>query len=172
MARGNEQSDNDFEETFAPVFQLDSLQILIALAARYGLLAHMLDASNTFVGSDLDKPNCMEILEGLQDFNPDATEGMVLELRKSLYGLHQSVNLWHQKITSFLMKIGFRPTTADLSMFINNQGLIIVLYMDDVVIFRCEEKEISKIKKKLKEFHSMTDSSIVNKLLGICFTWG
>ena len=90
------------------------------MAARYGLLAHMLDASNTFIGSDLDKLNCMEILEGLQDFNPDATEGMVLELRKSLYGLHQSMNLWHQKITNFLMKIGFRPMTADLSVFINN----------------------------------------------------
>ena len=90
------------------------------MAARYGLLAHMLDVSNAFVSSDLDKLNCMEILEGLQDFDPDATEGMVLELRKSLYGLCQSANLWHQKITSFLIKIGFRPMTADLSVFINN----------------------------------------------------
>ena len=120
VVRGNEQSKDDFDETFAPVFQLNSLWILIALAARYGLLAHMLDVSNAFVSSDLDKLNCMEILEGLQDFDPDATEGMVLELRKSLYSLHQSVNLWHQKITNFLMKIGFRPTTADLSVFINN----------------------------------------------------
>ena len=47
-----------------------------------------------------------------------------------------------------------------------------MLYVDDVVIFRCKEKEISKVKKKLKEFHPMTDSSIVNKLLGIHFTWG
>ena len=120
MARGNEQSDDDFEETFAPVFRLDSLRILIALAARYGLLAHMLDASNAFVGSDLDKPNCMEIPEGLQDFDPEVREGMILELRKSLYGLCQSVNLWHRKITSFLKQIGFQLTTADLSVFINN----------------------------------------------------
>ena len=118
VARGNEQSDDDFKETFAPVFQLDSLWILIVLAVRYGLLAHMLDASNAFVSSDLDKPNCMEILEGLQDFDPNMREGMVLELMKSLYGLHQSVNLWHQKITSFLMKIGFRPMMADPSVFI------------------------------------------------------
>ena len=44
--------------------------------------------------------------------------------------------------------------------------------MDNMVIFRHKEKEISKVKKKLKEFHPMTDSGIVNKLLGICFTWG
>ena len=47
-----------------------------------------------------------------------------------------------------------------------------MLYMDNVVIFGHEEKEISEVKKKLKEFHPMTDSGIVNKLLGICFTWG
>ena len=95
MARGNEQSKDDFDETFAPVFRLDSLRILVALAARYGLLAHVLDAVNAFTGSDLDKPNCMEIPEGLQDFDPDAnaSEGLILELRKSLYGLRQSVNL-------------------------------------------------------------------------------
>ena len=90
------------------------------MAVRYGLLAHMLDASNAFIGLDLDKPNYMEIPEGLQDFNPDATEDMILELRKSLYSLCQSVNLWYQKITNFLIKIGFRPMTADLSVFINH----------------------------------------------------
>ena len=44
--------------------------------------------------------------------------------------------------------------------------------MDNVVIFRCKEKEISEVKKKLKEFHLMMDSSLVNKLLRIYFTWG
>ncbi|ODM22593.1 hypothetical protein SI65_00182 [Aspergillus cristatus] len=86
VARGNEQSDDDFDETFAPVFRLDSLRILVAIAAQLGLEAHMLDAMNAFAGSDLDKPNCMEIPEGLQDFDPEATSarGLVLELRKTL----------------------------------------------------------------------------------------
>jgi len=51
VARGNEQSDDDFDGTFAPVFRLDSLQILCAIAARYGLIAHIMDALNAFVGS-------------------------------------------------------------------------------------------------------------------------
>ena len=45
-----------------------------------------------------------------------------------------------------------------------------MLYMDNMVIFRQDEKEIGEVKKKLKEFHPMTDSSLVNKLLGIRFT--
>lgn len=42
------------------------------------MVAHVLDA---FVGSDIDKPNYMGILEGLQDFNPEArANSVVLEL--------------------------------------------------------------------------------------------
>lgn len=134
VARGNEQSEDDFNETFAPVFRMDSLRILVALAARYGLVAHLLDAINAFAGSDLDKPNYMEIPEGLQDFNPEVIKG-VLELRHSLYGLQQSTYLWNQKISQFIMKIGFKPITADPSVFVNDRGLIIALYVDDLIIF-------------------------------------
>lgn len=60
------------------LFKLDSLRILTAMAARHGMVAHVLDA---FVGSDIDKPNYMGILEGLQDFNPEArANSVVLEL--------------------------------------------------------------------------------------------
>ncbi|BCR87868.1 uncharacterized protein ACHE_40432S [Aspergillus chevalieri] len=174
VARGNEQSDDDFNETFAPVFRIDSLRILLAIAAQLGLLAHVLDANNAFAGSDLDKPNCMEIPEGLQDFDPDvtSTRGLVLELKKSLYGLRQSANLWHRKISDFLKKIGFKPITADPSVFINGRGLIIAVYVDDIVIFGKDANDIDVVKQKLKEFHPMTDSGLVKKLLGIRFTWG
>ena len=91
----------------------------MSLTARLGLISHLLDAANAFIESDLDKPNCMEILEGLQDFDPDAKGDVILKLMKSLYRLCQSVNLWHRKITGFLKKIGFQPTTVDSSIFMN-----------------------------------------------------
>ncbi|ODM21277.1 hypothetical protein SI65_04330 [Aspergillus cristatus] len=162
VVRGNEQSDDDLDETFAPVFRIDSLRILVAIAAQLGLLAHVLDANNAFAGSDLDKPNCMEIPEGLQDFDSEvtSTRGLVLELKKSLYGLHQSANLWHRKISDFLKKIGFKPITADPSVFINGRGLIIAVYVDDIVIFGKDVKDINVVKQKLKEFHPMTDSGL------------
>lgn len=39
------------------------------------------------------------------------------------------------------MKIGFKPTTADPSVFINNRGLFIALYVGDIIIFGKEEGE-------------------------------
>ena len=121
-ARGNEQSEDDFDETFAPVFRLESLRILLAVAVQHGMTAHLLDAHNAFVGSDLDRPNCMETPLGLQEFDPDAKSGMVLELRKSLYGLRQSANLWQRKISQFLKAIGFQTISTDPSVFVNKRG--------------------------------------------------
>jgi len=96
---------------------------------------------------------------------------MVLELKKSLYGLRQSANLWHRKISSFLKKLGFKLITADSSVFINRQGLIIVVYVDNLLVIGKELAEINAVKTKLKEFHPMTDGGLVNKLLGIHFKW-
>lgn len=92
-------------------------------------------------GSDLDKPNCMEIPEGLQDFDPEAGAGMVLELLKSLHGLRQSAYLWHRKFSQFLIKIGFRPVIADPSVSMNGQGLIFALYVDDIILFGKEGRD-------------------------------
>ena len=44
--------------------------------------------------------------------------------------------------------------------------------MDDLLILGKGLTEIDAIKKKLKEFHPMTDSGLVSKLLGIQFKWG
>ena len=49
--------------------------------------------------------------------------------------------------------------------------MIIALYIDDIILFRQDKKKIDIVKKKLKEFHLIIDSSHINKLLGIHFTW-
>uniref|UniRef100_A0A093XC52 Retrovirus-related Pol polyprotein from transposon TNT 1-94 n=1 Tax=Talaromyces marneffei PM1 TaxID=1077442 RepID=A0A093XC52_TALMA len=66
VARGFLQQEGlDFEDTFAPVIRLESLRVLFAIAAIYGLTAHLLDATNAFVGSKLDKQIYMEVPKGL-----------------------------------------------------------------------------------------------------------
>ena len=60
----------------------------MSLAARLGLISHLLDTANTFIRLNLDKSNYIKILEGLQDFNPDTKEDIILKLIKFLYRLH------------------------------------------------------------------------------------
>ena len=73
-----------------------------------------MDAPNVYIGSQFDKRILMSILEG------EALSNHVCEIIHSLYDLKQSGRLWHQKISQFITSIGFKPTSADPSVFINN----------------------------------------------------
>ena len=117
VARGFSQQEGlDFEDTFAPVIRLKSLRILFALAATYRLTAHLLDATNAYIRSQIDKQIFIEIPEGVKPDRP----GQVCELLCSLYGLKQSAHLWQQKVKKFVTSKGFRQSTADPRVFIND----------------------------------------------------
>jgi transposase InsO family protein len=170
VARGFSQREGlDFEDTFAPVIRLESLRILFAFAATYGLKAHLLDATNAYVGSKIDKQIYMEIPEGIDPKSHDSND--VCEILQSLYGLRQSAYLWNQKVKGFVTSIGFRQSTADPGVFINDRGIIIALYVDDILIFGKDNKDIESIKEKLKRFHPMKDLGLAKKILGIRITW-
>jgi Reverse transcriptase (RNA-dependent DNA polymerase) len=101
----------------------------------------------TYLGSNLDKEVYMEIPEGVENggSSPLAAE--------SLYGLEQSANLWNKKITSTVRSFRFEPTMAEPSSFIDKRGTIIVLYVDDLLIFAKEKSDIERVKRLIKKAH-------------------
>jgi hypothetical protein len=57
----------------------------------------------------------------------------VLRLRKSLYGLKQAPRNWHLALKEALAQLGFVPCSADPCVFINADGVVLVIYVDDVL---------------------------------------
>ncbi len=166
VARGfTQQFGIDYEDTFAPVIRFESLRVLFALAAREKMLIHIMDAQNAYLNSDLDKEIYMEVPEGVE-----ASSNEVCLLLKSIYGLKQSANLWNKKITSTLQSIGFEPTTAEPSIFIDKRGVIAALYVDDLLILAKTEYDVERVKNLVKKAHTMKDMGEVSKVLGIHVT--
>ena len=110
----------------------------------------------------------MEIPEGVDPKSHDPND--VCEILQSLYGLRQSAYLWNQKVKKFVTSIGFRQSTADPGVFINDRGVIIALYVDDILIFGKDNKDIGSTKDQLKSFHPMKDLGLAQKVLGIRIT--
>ena len=142
------------------------LQILFTIAAIYGLKVHLLDATNAFIGSKLDKQIFMEISKGLPK-NLLPGNNYVCKLLQSLYRLRQSTNLWNHKVKDYVTLIGFIASTIDPSIFINQRGIIIALYVNNILVFRKDKKSINATKTKLKAFHLMKDSGLMKKILRI-----
>jgi hypothetical protein len=83
VAKGFQQVHGiDYDETFAPVANMDSIRLALSIAATKGWEVHHMDVKNAFLHSDLSEDIYME---QPQRFMQDSS--LVYRLKKSLYGL-------------------------------------------------------------------------------------
>jgi hypothetical protein len=82
----------------------------------------------------------------------------VCKLRKALYDLKQASRVWYQIIQDFLTKIEFNRIQWDHDVFIG-QGLIIAIYVDDLLISKSSAKlnRMTWLQNQLSHRFKMTD---------------
>jgi len=85
VAKGFVQREGiDFEEVFAPVARMESVRLLLALAAVRCWKVHHLDVKSAFLNGELAEEVYVQQPPG---FVITGEEHRVLRLRKALYGL-------------------------------------------------------------------------------------
>lgn len=77
----------DYVEVFAPVARIETIRLLISLAASHGWEIHHLDVKTAFLHGDLKEIVYVTQPEG---FEIEGCEGKVYKLNKALYGLKQA----------------------------------------------------------------------------------
>jgi hypothetical protein len=131
--------------------------VLISLAASYGLTIHQMDVKTTFLNGELEKEIYMDKPDG---FITIGQEGKVCKLLKSLYGLKQAHKQWHEKFDKTLTLAGFVGNEADSCVYYQygvGQGVILCLYVDDILIFGLSFSVIEEVKKFLSNNFEMKD---------------
>jgi hypothetical protein len=168
VAKGFKQKEGiDYFDTYAPVARITSIRVLMALASIFDLYVHQMDVKTAFLNGDLDEEVYMEQPEG---FVMSGNEKKVCKLIKSLYGLKQAPKQWHEKFDYVILSHGFKHNNADkciYSKFTDCYGVIICLYVDDLLIFGTNMEGISETKKYLTSKFKMKDLKEVDTILGI-----
>ena len=75
--------------------------------------------------------------------------GKVCRLRKSLYGLKQSLRAWFGKLSQAVEKFGFQKSKSNNFVFYRNSSsgiILLVVYVDDIVITGSDSSRISSLK--------------------------
>ena len=166
VAKGFEQREGiDYAETFSPVAKSCSIRILFALAAYYGWYIEHLDAVTAYLNSDIDVLLYVELPDGYKE------PGKAALLRKTIYGLKQSARQWHRNLSAKLLKAGLTRLMSDYSVFIRNAGsskmVIVVIYVDDFLVFGLDKSEIDNIKWWLNTNYKMKDLGTCRQFLGM-----
>lgn len=84
----------DYQETFAFVAKINSIRVLLSLAINSNWPLHQLDVKNAFLNGDLEEEVFMRLPPG---FEERLGLDKVCRLRKSLYGLKQSLRAWFER---------------------------------------------------------------------------
>jgi len=92
VAKGYTQTYGiDYQETFSPVAKLNTVRVLISLAANLDWQLHQFDVKNAFLHGHLEEEVYMDIPPGLAS----PIQGKVVcKLQRALYGLKQSSGAW------------------------------------------------------------------------------
>ncbi|CAM8988449.1 unnamed protein product [Rhodiola kirilowii] len=163
-----EKEGIDFFDTYAPVARISNIRLLIALAAIKNLVVNQIDVKTAFLNGDLDEEIYMKQPEG---FIMPGNENKVCKLIKSLYGMKQAPKQWHQKFDKVILSSGFKLNQADkciYSQFDNSDnGVIICLYVDDMLIFGTDQKQVDLTKNFLSSSFAMKDMGEADVILGI-----
>ena len=134
----------DFSETFAPVARLDTIRLLLALAAQKQWKIYQLDVKSAFLNGYLDEEIFVEQPEG---FVADMKK--VYLLKKALYGLKQAPRAWYSRIDDHLLNIGFNKSMSESTLYIqviNHELIVVSLYVDDLLVTGSNEELVKQFK--------------------------
>ena len=115
VAKGYTQTyEIDYQETFSLVAKLNTVRVLLSLAANLDWPLHQFDMKNAFLHGDLKEEVYMDIPPGYMS----SSSGIVCRLQRALYGLKQSPCAWFGRFSKAMRKYGFLQSNSDHTLFL------------------------------------------------------
>ena len=106
----------DYKETFTPVARLNSLRLLLVLAAIFDWDVHHFNIKLAYLNGHLNEELYMDQPKG---FLAQGKENKVCRLLKAIYGLKQAGHQWHEHLQHSLVDFGYQKlSSGDVSIFI------------------------------------------------------
>lgn len=165
VVRGDEQVHGvDFFGGFAPTLRFGSLRTVLAVAAKHGMSSVQLNVTSAFLNGGLEEELYMACPQGRE------REGYCWKLKKALYGLKQAGRQWNLTFHDALTQRGYRQCKSGPCVYLRGTGperLILLVYVDDILLFSKDSDQIQIAKEELKARFTMTESGSVDYMLGV-----
>ena len=139
-ARGDQQVDGvDYFDTFSRVEQWSTIRLMLIISILLDLRTVQVDYTLAFVHAPL--PEDTYYIEMPKLYEED---GMILELKRNLYGLCDAPKNFYYHLKKGLEQRGLKASDHDHCLFLSD-NLIVLTYVDDCILFSRDSKEIDKL---------------------------
>ena len=153
VAKGfKERYGIEYFETFSSNVRLDSVRLLLAIAAFYDLEIGHFDIRKYFLYGDMEEEVYMEQPPGYEVGKPGE---LVCKLQKAIYGTKQAQRCADKKLEEAFEEMGVKATASDARLYVvwdDERVFMTGVYVDDGLCI-CNDKEFMKEKLSKLEKH-------------------
>ncbi|GAB2282289.1 hypothetical protein Dimus_039534 [Dionaea muscipula] len=157
----------DYTKVFAPVARMETVRLIIVIAAQLYWKIHQMDFKSAFLNGVLEEEVYIQqpvryIVQG--------QEQKALRLNKALYGLKQAPRTWNATLDRFLQNQSFVRCPHEYALYVKKEKgslLLVCVYVDDIIFTGDDERILAGIKKLMKQHFEMTDLGYMSYYLGI-----
>jgi hypothetical protein len=160
----------DYEDTFSSIVKMAMIRIILSIAVSRKWCLRQLDMQNTFLHRVLEEDVFMKQPPCYVDSN---FPQHVCKLGKALYGLKQAPRAWYSKLSVKLVRLGFKISKADTSLFIYNKSgvtIFLLVYVDDIIITSSSQVVVMALLGDMGSNFALKDLGDLHYFLGIQVT--
>ncbi len=168
----------DYDEVFAPVAHHATIRVVLSTAAARGLKVGQMDVASAFLIPEVEELLFMELPRGWPSDLPggDSNGTLVARLNKSIYGLRQASRRWAERLSSWIVSVGFTRSLSDPCLYVRDLGehgqFYVTVWVDDLLIVGSREVDIVAFKRLISAEFPMKDLGRAHFCLGMRFCFG
>lgn len=168
VAQGYKQIKGEsYEETFSPVVNFSIIRLFFSLfVVLLGWKHRQCDVTGAYLYAPLKEEIYVSQPKG---YEIPGRENLVYRLKRALYGLHQSGRAWYFELSKALTEIGLKRIEWCNCTYFSNNSVVLLVYVDDIVIFGRNEEVIDQVLIKLNSKFDLKILGKTKKLLGVEF---
>jgi len=175
-----QQHGRDFWDVYAPVVSWLTIHLLLLLSSILDLKQWQVDYTQAFPQAPLydsvyvcvpqgwfiDETSCLK-----QHLDPTFQDrSFYIKLKRNLYGCKQAACNWFQHLTQGLLSEAFQQSSNDHCLFLWRDCIILIVYMDDCIIFAKDDHIIDALIQGLSISFLLEGQGSVHDYLGIRIT--
>jgi len=123
----------DYDEIFALMIRVMIIKMLLALTIKYDYEVEQMNVIIAFLEAHLNEKIWMQ--QSLRFEQKESNEiFLICRLNKTLYKLKQASQEWYATLKVYFIFINYQRIEIDYSVFIHDNNIIIIIYVNDLLI--------------------------------------